>query len=227
MASRPSARRSALGADLPGDRARRRRGGPYPSRAPHGQSHASRSDWRVPHRSDAGLPRPQRRPLFGPADRRRQGRRTIHRSHATRGGFRHPRWDAGPSAAARAKAGQRQSRGRRPFKSEDGRVLEPGREPACRGEVFQRAERGLVPLESSAGQGRGAEPLSARCSRGGFRQRRQRRPGLLQVCFPQLRSDHQPRPPSGRRMDLSAIAHPAWAGTAAGWRNRRSTTSRD
>ena len=76
MASRPSARRSALGADLPGDRARRRRGGPYPSRAPHGQSHAARPDWRVPHRSDAGLPWPQRRPLFRPADRRRQGRRT-------------------------------------------------------------------------------------------------------------------------------------------------------
>ena len=78
------------------------------------------------------------------------------------------------------------------------RLRRPGREPARGGAVLRRPLRRLVPIEPSAGQGRGAEPLPARRGRRRFRQRHQRVARLQALSLRQQRPDDQPLPPPGR-----------------------------
>ena len=82
------------------------------------------------------------------------------------------------------------------------RLCSAGRKPGRRRGPFSRPLRGLVPAQSPAGRGRGAELLCPRRRRRRFRQRHQRGAGFCQIYLRQLRSHHQPVPPPRRRMDL-------------------------
>ena len=136
------------------------------SRAPHRQSHPAHANRRVPRRRRGGLRRPEHRPLFRALDRAGQGRCAFHRAHAARGRCPGSRRNAWASPACGAEAARPMPGSHNAFRRPSIRLRRSSGEPARGGTLLQRPLRRLVSHESSVGQGRDPERLSAGGGRG-------------------------------------------------------------